>query len=86
MGLQFGIEYRGEFKTHIINNDQAAYDIRLVDMDQDGDVDFVATRGNSAPYDGVFWLEQVRSSEPLPSFERARIDDSREAPLPVEVR
>ena len=54
------------------------------DMDQDGDVDFVATRGNSAPYDGVFWLEQVRSSESLPSFEGARVSDSREAPLPDE--
>ena len=52
------------------------------DMDGDGDVDFVSTRGNSAPYDGVFWLEQVRSTDPRPSFERARSMDSEEAPLP----
>jgi hypothetical protein len=51
------------------------------DMDGDGDIDFVSTRGNSAPYDGVFWLEQVRSDGPRPSFERARAVDSEEMPL-----
>jgi len=52
------------------------------DIDQDGDIDFLGTRGNSAPYDGVFWLEQVRSDEPLPAFQRARTQDSEEMPLP----
>ena len=52
------------------------------DMDGDGDIDFVATRGNSVPYDGVFWLEQVRTDEPVSSFERARANDSPEMPLP----
>jgi len=52
------------------------------DMDGDGDMDFVGTRGNSAPYDGVFWLEQVRSDDPRPAFERARGEDSPEMPLP----
>lgn len=52
------------------------------DMDGDGDVDFVGTRGNSDPYDGVFWLEQVRSKEPQPAFQRARDTDSQEMPLP----
>ena len=33
-----------------------------LDLDGDRDVDFVSTRGNSGPYDGVFWLEQVRSA------------------------
>ena len=33
------------------------------DLDKDGDVDFVSTRGNSGPYDGVFWLEQVRTND-----------------------
>ncbi len=51
------------------------------DMDGDGDIDFVATRGNSVPYDGVFWLEQVRTNEPVASFERARENDSPEMPL-----
>ena len=52
------------------------------DLDQDGDMDFLGTRGNSAPYGGVFWLEQVRSSGPLPAFQRAREIDSEEMPLP----
>ena len=51
------------------------------DMDGDGDVDFVSTRGNSAPYDGVFWLEQVRGAEPVSAFEPARATDSEEMPL-----
>ena len=51
------------------------------DLDNDGDTDFIATRGNSYPYDGVFWLEQVRSPTPQPAFERARETDSPEMPL-----
>ena len=51
------------------------------DLDGDGDTDFIATRGNSYPYDGVFWLEQVRTSMPQPVFERAREIDSPEMPL-----
>ena len=52
------------------------------DMDGDGDVDFIGTRGNSIPYDGVFWLEQVRSAGPLPAFDQARERESRQLPLP----
>ncbi len=52
------------------------------DMDADGDMDFVGTRGNSAPYDGVFWLEQVRTSGPAQSFTPARPDESPEMALP----
>lgn len=52
------------------------------DIDGDGDVDFIGTRGNSAPYDGVFWLEQVRTSAPVPAFQRARSEESEEMPLP----
>ena len=48
------------------------------DMDGDVDVDFVTTRGNSTPYDGVLWLEQVRTGDPVPSFDRAREVDSPE--------
>lgn len=54
------------------------------DLDHDGDMDFAATRGNSAPYDGVFWLEQVRTGEPVAAFVKARADDSEEAPLPAK--
>jgi hypothetical protein len=53
-----------------------------VDMDDDGDVDFVATRGNSYPYDGVFWIEQRRTSQPVQVFNRARDEDSAEVGLP----
>jgi hypothetical protein len=52
------------------------------DLDQDGDMDFIGTRGNSAPFDGVFWLEQVRTNEPIPAFQRARSQESEEMPLP----
>ena len=52
------------------------------DLDGDGDIDFVGTRGNSHPHDGVFWLEQVRTTTPLPAFTPARDHDSVEMPLP----
>ena len=52
------------------------------DLDKDGDIDFVSTRGNSQPYDGVFWLEQIRSDKPRNNFEKARKEDSEEVALP----
>ena len=52
------------------------------DMDGDGDIDFITTRGNSYPYDGVMWLEQVRTESPVAAFVRARDEDSPEMPLP----
>ena len=52
------------------------------DMDGDGDVDLIGTRGNSIPYDGVFWLEQVRTAEPAAAFDQAREHESRQLPLP----
>ncbi len=52
-----------------------------IDLDKDGDVDFLSTRGNSVPYDGVFWLEQIRTNEPTQAFVRARPQDSEEMPL-----
>ena len=54
------------------------------DLDKDGDMDFISTRGNSLPYDGVFWLEQIRSLEGLPVFEQARVVDSEEVGLSVD--
>ena len=54
-----------------------------LDMDGDGDMDFASTRGNSVPYDGVFWLEQVRTTAPVPAFTRARDADSEEMRLPA---
>ena len=63
--------YRGMFDAFVAR-----------DMDGDGDVDFVGTRGNSYPYDGVFWLEQRRTERPVQSFTRARQADSAEVALP----
>ncbi len=54
-----------------------------MDLDKDGDVDFVSTRGNSYPYDGVFWMEQVRTSHPTKRFKPARASESREVGLPT---
>jgi hypothetical protein len=56
------------------------------DMDRDGDIDFVSTRGNSSIYDGVFWLEQVRTAAPVASFTQARSKESPEVPLPPAPR
>lgn len=53
-----------------------------MDLDKDGDIDFVSTRGNSYPYDGVFWLEQVRTAQPTERFKPARESESREVGLP----
>ena len=52
------------------------------DLDGDGDMDLLSTRGNSAPYDGVFWLEQVRTSKPIRRFKAARDQESEEVGLP----
>ncbi|WP_084421460.1 FG-GAP repeat domain-containing protein [Henriciella litoralis] len=52
------------------------------DMDGDGDLDIVTTRGNSGEFDGVVWLEQVRSTEPRAAFTPARESESRALPLP----
>jgi hypothetical protein len=54
-----------------------------IDLDGDRDMDFVSTRGNSTPYDGVFWLEQVRTAAPARAFTQAREQDSPEVPLPA---
>ena len=52
------------------------------DLDGDGDIDIIGTRGNSAPYDGVFWLEQIRAAAPSRRFVPARALESEEVPLP----
>ena len=52
------------------------------DLNKDDDLDLLGTRGNSEPYDGVFWLEQVRTLEPEPVFRAARTIDSQQLALP----
>ncbi len=75
-----------EWKRHDISRRKRGMFDKFVarDMDGDGDIDFLSTRGNSAPYDGVFWLEQVRTPQPRPAFQPARQQDSAEMPLPDE--
>ena len=70
-------------KNNVLRRKRGMYDKWVpLDIDKDGDLDFVGTRGNSKPYDGVIWLEQVRSKEPLPAFIQARIEDSISVPFP----
>lgn len=52
------------------------------DVDGDGEIDFLGTRGNSDPFDGVYWLEQVRTAAPARAFTPAREGDSPERALP----
>ena len=74
----------GEWTRHDISRrKRGMFDMAMArDLDGDGDIDFVGTRGNSLPYDGVYWLEQVRTEAPAASFVPARDTDSQEMPLP----
>jgi hypothetical protein len=68
----------------VARNKRGMYDGFLSrDMDGDGDLDLVGTRGNSGNFDGVFWLEQVRSTEPRKAFTPARANESAPLPLPL---
>ena len=74
----------GEWIRHDISRRKRGMFDKFIarDMDTDGDIDFVSTRGNSGNLDGVFWLEQIRSNEPMPAFSGARDQDSQAMPLP----
>lgn len=76
---------KGPWTQHVISRRiRGMFDkFAAFDPDNDGDIDFVSTRGNSHPYDGVFWLEQVRTKEPAKRFTPARKEDSREMGLPT---
>jgi hypothetical protein len=78
------VDPRSSWKRHDISRRvRGMYDAFVPrDMDQDGDIDLIATRGNSGNLDGVFWLEQVRSDKPQPALIMARKIDSRALPLP----
>jgi hypothetical protein len=86
LGRLAWFENRGQqaFARHDISRRQRGMFDKFIarDMDGDGDVDFLGTRGNSGPYDGLFWLEQIRTREPRAAFERARPTESPEIPLP----
>ena len=68
-------------KHNILRRKRGMYDKWIpIDLDNDEDIDFVGTRGNSKPYDGVFWLEQKgRGFEKV--FFPARKDDSQNIPF-----
>ena len=69
-------------KNNVLRRKRGMYDKWIpIDIDQDGDIDFVGTRGNSAPFDGVIWLEQIRSTDLLPTFKQARDKDSKSIPF-----
>ena len=74
---------RGWIRHDISRRKRGMYDkFVALDLDGDGDPDYLSTRGNSSIYDGVLWLEQVRTPYPVPVFQQARTRDSQEMPLP----
>ena len=74
----------GEWKRHDISRRRRGmFDAFLArDMDADGDIDFVGTRGNSGEFDGVYWLEQLHSETPVKAFRPSRDSESEPLPLP----
>ena len=69
-------------KNNILRRKRGMYDKWIpLDLDQDSDIDFIGTRGNSKPYDGVIWLEQQRLSKNNAVFKAARSLDSESVPF-----
>lgn len=81
-----GADPKQPWKRHDISRRaQGMYDMFFVcDLNGDGAMDFIATRGNSSPHDGTIWLEQVRTDKPVPVFTSAwpPEEDSRQQPIP----
>jgi hypothetical protein len=78
-----GVPGRAWIRHDINRTKRGMYDAFIAgDMDKDGDLDFAGTRGNTGNFDGVFWLEQVRTKDPVRSFVPARQKDSAHLPLP----
>ena len=69
-------------KNNILRRKRGMYDKWIpLDLDNDSDLDFVGTRGNSMPYDGVIWLEQLRGQGSSKVFQQARDKDSQSVPF-----
>ena len=76
-------EAKGWQRHDISRRRRGMFDSFVVrDMDADGDIDIIGTRGNSGSYDGLFWLEQLRTVRAAPAFIQARVVDSTELPIP----
>ena len=73
----------GWMKNNILRRKRGMYDKWIpYDLDKDSDLDFIGTRGNSQPYDGVIWLEQIAVDGGESVFSAARSIDSQEVPFP----
>ena len=74
----------GPWQRHDISRRvRGMYDAFIArDLDGDGDLDLITTRGNSGEFDGVVWLEQVRYDRPSATFSSARVLESTPLPLP----
>jgi len=69
-------------KNNILRRKRGMYDKWIpIDLDKDEDIDFIGTRGNSEPYDGVIWLEQIDSDHSESVFLPARDKDSATVPF-----
>jgi hypothetical protein len=69
-------------KNNILRRKRGMYDKWIpVDLDKDNDVDFIGTRGNSEPFDGVMWLEQLGYDYSQKVFFPARKIDSKSVPF-----
>jgi hypothetical protein len=78
------VKNKKEWACHnIVRRKRGMFDAFIArDMDGDGDIDFVGTRGNSGNFDGVFWLEQVHTASQVKVFQPARNKESESLPLP----
>jgi hypothetical protein len=72
-GLENPPDPRHAWKKHMIAEEQAgATDIMMADVNRDGKMDFVATRGHGT---GVVWFE-------APSWRLHEIDETMAGPIP----
>jgi hypothetical protein len=69
-------------KNNILRRKRGMYDKWIpIDLDKDNDIDFIGTRGNSEPFDGVMWLEQLGYDYSQKVFFPARKIDSKSVPF-----